>query len=98
MFDIHSHVLPFIDDGSTSIESSIALIKEEMAKPLITKEHILAFLERLRKLNTNKLEHRRRLIDTFINKVVLYDDGRIFIGCNYTDCSKEITFDKFIFV
>lgn len=65
-----------------------------MAKPLITKEHILAFLERLRKLNTNKLEHRRRLIDTFINKVVLYDDGRIFIGCNYTDCSKEITFDE----
>ena len=75
-------------------ELSTQIIKEEMAKPLITKEHILAFLERLRKLNTNKLEHRRRLIDTFINKVVLYDDGRIFIGCNYTDCSKEITFDE----
>lgn len=29
MFDIHSHVLPFVDDGSSSVESSIALIKEE---------------------------------------------------------------------
>ncbi len=31
MFDIHSHILPFVDDGSSSVESSIALIKEEMA-------------------------------------------------------------------
>ncbi len=73
-------------------ELSVQIIKEEMAKPNLTKEQLIYFFVRLRKLNINKLEHRRRLIDTFINKIVLYDDGRIFIGCNYKDCSKEITF------
>lgn len=75
-------------------ELSVQIVKEEMAKPTISKEQITYFITRLRKLNTNKLEHRRRLIDIFINKVVLYDDGKIFIGCNYKECSTEITFDE----
>ena len=33
-----------------------------------------------------------RLINTFINKIVLWDDGRIYFGCNYKDCSREMTF------
>ncbi|MBQ7965145.1 MAG: hypothetical protein IJ331_03570, partial [Ruminococcus sp.] len=24
--------------------------------------------------------------------IVLYDDGKIYFGCNYKDCSKEMTF------
>ena len=30
MIDIHSHILPFVDDGSASLEKSFALIKEEV--------------------------------------------------------------------
>ncbi len=75
-------------------ELSIQIIKEEMTKPVISSEEIEAYFNRLRKLNFKKIEHRRRLIDTFINKIVLWDDGRIYFGCNYKDCSKEMTFEE----
>ena len=28
MIDIHTHVLPFVDDGSKSVEESVTLLKE----------------------------------------------------------------------
>lgn len=73
-------------------ELSIQIIKEEMTKPIISAEEIEAYFNRLRKLNFKNIEHRRRLINAFINKIVLYDDGRIYFGCCYKDCSKEMTF------
>ncbi|MEE3428994.1 MAG: hypothetical protein VZQ55_08535 [Ruminococcus sp.] len=41
----------------------------------------------------NKLEHRRRLIDSFINSIYLYDD-RMVITFNYKDGSKTITMEE----
>ena len=29
MIDVHAHVLPFVDDGSKSMEETILLLKEE---------------------------------------------------------------------
>ena len=46
---------------------------------------------RFRELDTTKLSHRRRLIDSFLNSIVLYDDRMIFTG-NYKDSTKTITF------
>ena len=28
MVDVHSHILPFVDDGSDSLESSVELVKK----------------------------------------------------------------------
>ena len=42
MIDIHSHILPFVDDGSSSIEDSINLVKEAVkngVKHLILTPH-----------------------------------------------------------
>ena len=72
-------------------ELSVQIIKEKMAKPTLTKEQIVFWFHRFRKLNTNKLEHRRRLIDSFVNVIVLYDD-RITFTFNYKEGSKTITF------
>lgn len=32
MFDMHTHILPFIDDGSPDVESSLKMIKEAIAQ------------------------------------------------------------------
>lgn len=66
-------------------------MKEEMARPTITKENILCYFEQFRKLNTNKIEHRRRLIDSFVNAIFLYDD-KMVITFNYREQTKTITF------
>ena len=70
---------------------SVEIMKEELARPTITRENILCFIEHFRKLNTNKLEHRRRLIDSFVNAIFLYDD-KMVITFNYKEQSKTITF------
>ena len=44
-------------------------------------------------MDVKKLEHRRRLIDSFINSVYLFDD-RMVITFNYKDGSKTITFEE----
>jgi DNA invertase Pin-like site-specific DNA recombinase len=74
-------------------EIAVQITKEEMCRPTLTKEQIVFWFERFRKLNTNKLEHRRRLIDSFINSIYLYDD-RMVITFNYKDRSKTITMEE----
>ncbi len=69
---------------------SVQIIKEEMAKPELTKDQILFWFNRLRKYNTRRLDHRRRLIDLFINTIYLYDD-KMVITFNYKDDSKVIS-------
>ena len=65
--------------------------KEEMARPILTKDQIVFWFHRFRKLDTNKLEHRRRLIDSFVNAIFVYDD-KMIITFNYKDGTKTITF------
>ena len=72
-------------------ELSVQIMKEEMSKPKLTREQILFWFHRLRKLNIEKLEHRRKLIDTFINAIYL-DDDKMVITFNFKDGSKTITF------
>ena len=72
-------------------ELSVQIVKEEMAQPMLSREQIVFWFHRFRKLDTKKLEHRRRLIDSFVNAIFLYDD-RITFTFNYKDGSKTITF------
>ncbi|MBQ3253905.1 MAG: hypothetical protein IJA65_05040, partial [Acholeplasmatales bacterium] len=54
-------------------EISVQILKEEIAKPTVTKDDILAYLVKNRKLNMKQLDHRRRLIDSFVNAIYLFD-------------------------
>ena len=72
-------------------ELSVQILKEEMAKPSITKEEILFYLTKFRKLNMNHLDQRRRLIDSFVNAIYLFND-RLVITFNYKEGTKTITF------
>ena len=78
-------------DGRSGYRTTESNKNIKLARPTITRENILCFIEHFRKLNTNKLEHRRRLIDSFVNAIFLYDD-KMVITFNYKEQSKTITF------
>lgn len=77
---------------SRKTELKIQIAKEELAKLLATKEEIVCWLQHFRTFDTNKFEHRRRFIDTFVNRIFLYDD-KIVITFNYNKGTKTITFE-----
>lgn len=72
-------------------ELSIKIMKEEMSRPKLTREEILYWFYKFRKLNLKKLDHRRSLINNFVNSVFLYED-RMVINFNFKDGTETITF------
>ena len=72
-------------------ELSVQIIKEEVSRPSISKDEILFYLIKYRKLNMKQLDHRRRMIDSFVNAIYLFDD-RMVITFNYKEGTKTITF------
>ncbi len=68
----------------------ILITKEEYSKPKLTAKQIKFFIHKFRKLDTTKLEHRKILVDSFLNGLVLYDD-RIDFYFNYKDGTQTIT-------
>ena len=50
-------------------ELSVQIIKEEMSKPKLIKKWILFWIYKFRKLNPKRLDHRRRLVNSFVNSL-----------------------------
>jgi len=73
-------------------ELSAQIAREELLQPPeFTRDQFLFWFERMRKYDTTKLVHRRRLIGIFVNAIYLYDD-RITLVFNFKDGTKTITF------
>ena len=72
-------------------ELSIRIMKEEMSRPKLTREEILYWFYKFRKLNPKKLDHRRTLINNFVNSVFLFED-KMIITFNFKDGTETITF------
>ena len=62
-----------LEEERRNLETQIA--KEETKKPLLTKERIVFWLESFRKGNIKNIEYQRRIIDTLVNSVFVYDEG-----------------------
>ena len=71
-------------------ELEIKIANEKIAKPKLTEEQILFYLRKFRVLDMSKQSHRQRLIDTFINRIYLYDD-KLIITFNHKDGAETIT-------
>lgn len=74
-------------------ELSVMIAQEELKKPLLSRKQVKFWLQRLRKLDTTKLEHKKRLINTFVNAIIVYDDGLKFVF-NYKDGARTVTFKE----
>ncbi len=78
---------------ATKHEIEVAILSEELQRPQITKEHIIFWIEKFRKIDVNNLESRKHLIDGFVNSIYLYDD-RIIFTFNYKDGTKTVPLDE----
>ena len=82
--------LEALESAKEELETKIAC--EKMAKPRISPEQMTFWLHRFRKLDVEKPEHRKMLIDTFVNAIYLYDD-KLLLTFNFKDGTKTISFE-----
>ena len=69
----------------------LQIIQEEMEHPAVSREDVVYFICRFRSLDTSKLDARRRLIDSFVNAITIFDD-HILITFNYKEGGARIAF------
>lgn len=69
--------LAALDEAKKSLQAQIAI--EKISHPLLTRDEVVYWICRFRRLDMSVLEDRRRLVDSFVNSVTIYD-GRIVIG------------------
>ena len=70
-------------------ELEVAILEEQIERPLLTREQIRFGIEHFRKLNIKETEDKKCLIDNFINAIYLYDD-KITFTFNYKDGTKTV--------
>ena len=80
-----------LEQTRDDLEKKIA--NEQLERPRISEEFMRFWLERFRKLDPQKTEHRKILIDTFVNAIFLYDD-KMVLTFNFKEGEKTITFDE----
>lgn len=81
--------LDALEAARDDLEAKIAC--EKLAKPRLTEEQLMFFLQRFRKLDVTQPSHRKMLIDTFVNAIFLYDD-KMVLTFNFREGTETITF------
>lgn len=76
-----------LEERKSELETCI--VKEEMVLNRLSKEDIIYWLHRFRKLNTKDERQRERLIDGFVNAVYLFDD-KLIIAVNFRDETQTV--------
>lgn len=62
-----------LESERTDVETAIA--REETKKPFLTKEHIVYWLLSFKNGDIKDVDYKRKIIDTLVNTVYVYDDG-----------------------
>lgn len=82
-----------LEAQSAALKKALAEKKLEQGFKL-TKDHILFFLDQFKNLNTSDRDCQKRLIQTFVNAIYLYDDGTMKIAYNYTGNGSTVTLEN----
>ena len=80
-----------LEEQRSQIEAEIEAEKASFSLQL-TRDHILFFLLKFRELNLNDVDCRRKLFDTFVNSIYVYDD-KIILTFNYSGDGRQITIE-----
>ncbi len=71
-------------------ELEIEIAKENITRPTLDRDQIEFWFPCFRKVDASKSENRRRLVDSFVNSVILYDD-RIEFYFNFKKGAKTLS-------
>ena len=74
---------------ATKEDLEIRIANEKIAKPKVTEDHLKSYFYRFRGMDMRIQKNRQMLIDSFINRIYLYDDGRLVIYCNHKDGAEK---------
>ncbi len=87
---VRAHLLE-LENEKKDLEYGIA--KAELDEPEITRDQIVYTLERFRRGNVNDIAYRIFLVETFLDKAFLYDDGKLILSLNYSGSNNKVTLD-----
>ena len=73
-------------------ELEVEIAKENIKQPTFDREMLTFWFHRFRKMDVSKPENQRRLVDSFVNSIVLHDD-RIEFYFNFKKGAKELSLD-----
>ncbi len=76
-----------LEDEQERLEAEIT--KEQIARPIISRDFIEAWIMAFAKSDLKNQEQKQRLIDIFINSVHVYDD-KIVVLFNYKDGERAV--------
>ena len=68
------------------------LNKLQLESPYISREMIIYYFEKMRTQDHNSKQYQNFLINTFLNKIYLYNDGSIKMILNYSGKESELKF------
>lgn len=74
--------------------AKISLEKQE--HEVIEKDFILFLLKKFKTTEQSSIENKRRLIETFVSKAFIFDDGRLVLTFNYKKNGHLATFEEII--
>ena len=57
------------------------IIKQEIQEEIITREQVVEWLKEMKRLDLSLDDSKRKLVDTFVNSIYLYDD-KVVISFN----------------
>ncbi len=77
-----------LEAARTELKHNILL--EELEKPRITKESVVAWIEQFRYGDMNSVDYQRRVIDSFVNAVYVFDD-KLLLTYNFKGGTQTIT-------
>ena len=102
IIDFHSHVLPRVDDGSASLEESLAMLRleaEQGIRHVVATPHFYArhdTPERFLRRRQASLEHLREAMaqDATLPRVTVGAEVYYFRGMSHTDAISELTIEN----
>lgn len=70
-----------LEDQKKELETQIKL--EKTNHEILDKDFVKFILEKFKTTQTDKIENKKRLVETFISKAFLFNDGKLVITFNY---------------